>query len=122
MALNPTGHGSPVASALNNRPSKTHVAETGFTDQVTNAINDSTHDMPQLIVRKVEDTVVKRLKARAGRHGVSMEEEHRRILREALQGKSAEQPSFKAYLLKMPENGPDKVFERVRDKGRRIAL
>ena len=84
--------------------------------------HNSTYDMPQLIVRKIEDTVVKRLKARAGLHGVSMEEEHRRILREALQRKSAVQPSFKDYLLKMPDNGPDEVFEQVRGKGRRVAL
>ena len=78
--------------------------------------------MPQLIVRQVEDRVVQKLKARAGLHGVSMEEEHRRILREALLGKVSHRPSFKEYLLKMPDVSPDSVFERVTDKGRKVAL
>jgi len=39
--------------------------------------------MTQLLVRNLEEGVVRRLKARARRHGVAMEEEHRRILREA---------------------------------------
>lgn len=40
--------------------------------------------MPQLLVRNVEDFVVRNLRRRAALHGVSAEEEHRRILREAL--------------------------------------
>ena len=36
-----------------------------------------------MLVRNLEDGVVRRLKARARRHGVAVEEEHRRILREA---------------------------------------
>ena len=68
--------------------------------------------MPQLIVRQIEERVVKKLKEQAGLHGVSMEEEHRRILREALLGKSAKRPSFKEALLAMPHVGDDKDFER----------
>jgi plasmid stability protein len=78
--------------------------------------------MPQLIVRKIEEKVVKKLKARAGLHGVSAEEEHRRILREALLGDTAKRLSFKEFLLKMPDAGPDSVFERKRDKGRNVEL
>lgn len=78
--------------------------------------------MPQLIVRQLEEKVVKKLKARAGQHGVSVEEEHRRILREALLGKAAGSPSFKDYLLAMPDVGPDNIFDRTRDKGRKVAL
>ena len=78
--------------------------------------------MPQLIVRQIEDRVVKRLKAQAGRHGVSMEEEHRCILREALLGKAGRRPSFKEYLLAMPDLGPDKLFERHQDLGRKVEL
>ncbi len=40
--------------------------------------------MAQLIVRKLEDKVVRKLKERAAEYGVSMEEAHRRILRETL--------------------------------------
>jgi plasmid stability protein len=68
--------------------------------------------MPQLLVRQIEEKVVKKLKERAGQHGVSMEEEHRRILREALVGPSKKKPSFKEYLLSMPNVGEDKDFER----------
>jgi len=68
--------------------------------------------MPQLIVRQIEEKVVKKLKEQAGQHGVSMEEEHRRILREALLGKSAKRTSFKEALLSIPNVGEDKDFER----------
>lgn len=68
--------------------------------------------MPQLIVRQIEEKVVKKLKEQAGQHGVSMEEEHRRILREALLGNSVKRPSFKEALLSMPNVGEDKDFER----------
>jgi antitoxin FitA len=78
--------------------------------------------MPQLIVRQLEEKVVRELKARAGLHGVSVEEEHRRILREALLGRRADVPSFKEYLQRMPDSGPDTVFDRVRDPGRNVDL
>lgn len=68
--------------------------------------------MAQLIVRNLEETVVRRLKKRAGEHGVSMEEEHRRILREALGSEKAR--SFKEFLLSMPDIGDDRIFERDR--------
>ena len=38
--------------------------------------------MTQLLVRNLEPTVIKRLKESARLHGVAVEEEHRRILRE----------------------------------------
>ena len=38
--------------------------------------------MTQLLVRNLEPTIVKRLKERARLHGVPVEDEHRRILRE----------------------------------------
>lgn len=68
--------------------------------------------MPQLIVRQIEEKVVRKLKERAGTHGVSMEEEHRQILREVLLGKAAKRPSFKEALLAMPNVGDDRDFER----------
>ena len=70
--------------------------------------------MPQLIVRQIEEKVVRKLKERAGQHGVSMEEEHRRILREALREKPNKKPSFKEYLRQMPDIGPDELFQRCR--------
>ena len=78
--------------------------------------------MPQLIVRQIEEKVVRRLKERAGLHGISMEEEHRRILRGALLGQSPKKLSFKEFLLEMPDLGADNLFERKRDLGRRVKL
>ena len=78
--------------------------------------------MPQLIVRQIEEKVVKKLKQQAGAHGISMEEEHRRILREALLGKAAVRASLKEYLGQMPDLGPDELFERNRDTGREVRL
>src|SRR5258706_20477 len=46
--------------------------------------------MPQLLVRDIESTVVKRLRVRAAAHGVSVEEAHRRLLRSALLGDKPE--------------------------------
>jgi plasmid stability protein len=68
--------------------------------------------MAQLIVRQIEEKVVKKLKQQAGAHGVSMEEEHRRILRKSLLGRSGKRPSFKDALLAMPNVGKDSDFER----------
>jgi antitoxin FitA len=78
--------------------------------------------MHQLVVRKIEEKVVRKLKERAGAHGVSMEEEHRRILREALLGTSAKRPSFKEALLAMPPAGDDLDFERGPQRDRPVAL
>jgi len=78
--------------------------------------------MAQLIVRQIEEKVVKKLKERAGQHGVSMEEEHRRILRAALVGASRKKPSFKEYLLSMPNVGEDKDFVRGPQLERPIEL
>ena len=68
--------------------------------------------MPQLIVRQIEEKVVKKLKQQAGTHGVSMEEEARCILREALVGPSKKKRSFKEFLFTMPNVGEDQDFER----------
>lgn len=78
--------------------------------------------MPQLLVRQIEEKVVRKLKERAGQHGVSMEEEHRRILREVLLGKPRKKRSFKEFLLSMPNVGPDELFARQRDMGREVKL
>jgi plasmid stability protein len=78
--------------------------------------------MPQLLVRNIEDKVVRKLKEQAGKHGVSMEEEHRRILREALTGSSEGKTSFKDYLLAMPNVGEDRDFERGSQIDRPVEL
>ena len=71
--------------------------------------------MAQLLVRNLDDALVRDLKKRAGEHGVSVEEEHRRILREALSGDATEKRrSFWQALSDMPDVGDDAVFERER--------
>jgi plasmid stability protein len=66
-----------------------------------------------LIVRNVEDEVVQALKAQSGKHGVSAEEEHRRILRRALL--KPRQKSFAEALSEIPDVGQDADFARVQD-------
>lgn len=79
--------------------------------------------MSQLVVRNIEETVVATLRRRAAEHGVSMEEEHRRILRETLsRGGRREQRSFKDHLANMPDVGDDALFVRAAGRMRRIRL
>ncbi|HEY3720522.1 MAG TPA: plasmid stabilization protein [Roseiarcus sp.] len=65
--------------------------------------------MASLLVRGLDDELVKALKARAVEHGHSAKAEHRLILKEAL-----EQPrrrSFAEILASMPDVGRDDDFE-----------
>lgn len=73
----------------------------------------------QLIVRNLEEEVVRELKLRAARHGRSAEAEHREILREALLP-AREKRSLKELLLAMPAAGEDADFERIPDRGRDV--
>ncbi len=77
--------------------------------------------MAQLLVRNIEDQVVRGLKVRAARHGRSAEEEHRQILRDVL-GQAGPPLSLKELLLDIPDVGDDRDFERPRDHGRSIEL
>ena len=76
--------------------------------------------MAQLIVRNLEDEIVRALKLRATQHGRSAEEEHREILRAALRRRP--RSSLKELLATMPPAGEDADFERVADHGRDIQL
>ena len=65
--------------------------------------------MTQLLVRNLEPTIIKRLKERARLHGVALEEEHRRILREVCL-----QPLHKVSLidfLRNPDNAASPTVE-----------
>jgi len=55
--------------------------------------------MAQLLVRGIEESLVRKLKRRAAVHGVSVEEEHRRVLREALSKSAKGKPSLMEFLL-----------------------
>ena len=65
----------------------------------------------QLTVTNVEDQIVAALERRAAEHGVSTEEEHRRILAKALADNSSGL-SLKNYLLTIPDVGEDWMFDR----------
>jgi antitoxin FitA len=71
----------------------------------------------QLIVRNIEDEVVRALKVRAAGHGRSMEAEHREILRDILLGGAAT-ASFKKHLMALPDVGEDADFVPARDMPR----
>ncbi len=67
--------------------------------------------MAQLLVRNLDEDLVRALQVRAAEHGRSTEAEHREILKEALT-KAAPRMNFKAFLESMPNVGTDDDFER----------
>ncbi len=78
------------------------------------------HGMAQLIVRNLEEPIVRALKRRAARNGRSAEEEHRIVLRAALiPGPGT---TLGEALLAMPEVGEDRDFARARDEARPVEL
>jgi plasmid stability protein len=71
--------------------------------------------MPQLLVRKIETGVLKKLRNSAAAQGVSVEEAHRRLLRSALVGKQpGPKRDFIEYLRSIPQ-GTDVEFPRAGD-------
>lgn len=74
--------------------------------------------MAQLIVRNLEEALVRQLEVRAAAHGRSAEEEHREILRRTLGPAAA--PPLKQSLLAMPDHGADRDFDRADDRGREL--
>ncbi len=69
--------------------------------------------MANLVVRGIDEEVVLALKLRAGQHGLSAEEEHRRILKSVLL--TPRKKSFTEILQSIPNVGTDADFERVQD-------
>jgi antitoxin FitA len=67
--------------------------------------------MPDLLVRGVDEEIVRALKERAGAHGRSAEAEHRAILAAALA--RPRRRTFAEVLASMPDVGLDEDFERV---------
>lgn len=79
--------------------------------------------MAQLIVRKLSEQLVRRLKERAVQNGRSAEEEHRMILQQALLGGYGQRKkSLKQILMEMPEAGEDSDFARMPGKPRKVRL
>jgi len=74
--------------------------------------------MTQLLVRNLEPIIIKRLKERARLHGVAVEEEHRRILREVCLA-----PVQKVSLidfLRNPDNDASPAVELSLERSRQI--
>lgn len=77
--------------------------------------------MPQILIRKLDEAIVHRLRAKAAAEGVSAEEEARRILRRSLLG---EKPAISLidFLCTMPGGDDDALFKRRRSKPRKVDL
>ena len=69
--------------------------------------------MANLIVRNIDESIVKALKKRASLHGVSAEAEHRKILEQVLL--QPKRKSFAEVLKQIPDVGNDSDFDRVQD-------
>lgn len=69
--------------------------------------------MANLVVRNIDEEVVKALKARAGLAGTSAEAEHRKILETALL--KPRKRSLAEALRSIPSVGEDSDFERKQD-------
>ena len=76
--------------------------------------------MAQLLVRDIDEAVVKALRNRAARNGRSAEE-HREILSQAL--RRTKRRSFAEVLAAVPNVGTDQDFSRVEDlaEARRVS-
>lgn len=66
--------------------------------------------MANLVVRNIDEEVVKALKARAGMQGISAEAEHRKILEKALL--KPKKRNFIEALRAIPAVGEDSDFKR----------
>jgi antitoxin FitA len=66
--------------------------------------------MSQLVVRNIEPEIVEALRQRAAAANISAEEQHRRLLREALA--RPRKLTFEELILSMPNGGRDEDFER----------
>lgn len=69
--------------------------------------------MANLVVRNIDEEIVKMLKARAGQHGISAEAEHRKILKAVLLRPIKK--NFSEILQSIPAVGKDSDFERKQD-------
>ena len=73
--------------------------------------------MANLIVRNIDESIVKALKKRASLHGVSAEAEHRKILEQVLL--QPKRKSFAEVLKQIPDVGNDSDFDRIQDDNAR---
>jgi plasmid stability protein len=71
--------------------------------------------MANLLVRGVDENLVKALKERAGANGTSAEAEHRKILEAALSRPNKR--NFAESLADIPDVGADSDFDRIQAGG-----
>lgn len=73
--------------------------------------------MASLLVRNVDEALVRKLKRRAAANGVSAQEEHRRILEETLSTRGARRPSLMEFLTSAEAiAAPEVELELARDR------
>jgi len=77
--------------------------------------------MPQILIRRLDQQVVRRLRAKAASDGISAEEEARRILRRSLVGEVPVLPLID-FLRTMPDVGDRRIFRRPKRKSRNVKL
>ena len=77
--------------------------------------------MPQILIRRLDQHVVRKLRAKAASDGISAEEEARRILRRSLVGEAPEMPLID-FLRTMPDVGDGRIFGRPKRKPRKVKL
>jgi plasmid stability protein len=77
--------------------------------------------MPQILIRRLDHHVVRKLRAKAAADGVSAEEEARRILRRSLTGEMATM-SLIDFIRTMPDVGDGRIFRRPKHKQRKVKL
>ena len=77
--------------------------------------------MHQILIRKLDGAIIRKLRAKAATDGVSAEEEARRILRRSLVGDVPSMPLID-FLRTMPDVGDDRIFTRPKRKPRKVAL
>ena len=77
--------------------------------------------MPQILIRRLDQHIVRKLRAKAASDGISAEEEARRILRRSLVGEVPDMPLID-FLRTMPDVGDGPIFRRPKRKQRRVKL
>jgi plasmid stability protein len=77
--------------------------------------------MPQILIRRLDQHIVRKLRAKAASDGISAEEEARRILRRSLVGDAPDMPLID-FLRTMPDVGDGRIFRRPKHKPRKVTL
>jgi len=77
--------------------------------------------MPQILIRRLDQNSVRKLRAKAASDGISAEEEARRILRRSLVGEAPNMHLID-FLRTMPDVGDGRIFRRPKRKPRKVKL